>query len=247
MQASKDAKPDVVEHMFTKVKSLLSPANGPTGEMAIETMIYIGGTSMRANDYDAAYKWYLRADELFREDAHQPAGSILRQDIFQGLIESLVAKNSAKSNQQARQVLSLAEKELGDRLVILHWKLDILENSAYEADIGAYARTISKLIDALDFTDHSLRKLFYHTDRLAKRDMGAACHLLDKLLADEMFQSTKRHWFEISLVSRFKYTVEYQNMPESVKCSAQSLHRLPRDMLLSRDAAQAIHSVCAST
>ena len=243
MKASKDGKPDVVEHMFVKLKALLPSTISATTAMVIETTNYLGSLCMTRNDYDSAYKWYLRADDLFRNATQQSADSNLRSDIYHGLIQCLSVKGSVESSREVNKIISAAADELGDHPSLIHLQLDILEQSNDESSMETSVKLINNLIQRLDFSDESLDGLLFRIDKLSKRHMVAARNLLGKILTDDMFLSTNPNIFEKALITRFRYA-ESDELPESCQLLERLLCHFPSNTTISIDAAQAIHAVC---
>jgi hypothetical protein len=230
--------------MFTKLKALLPSTNTATTDMIIETLNYLGGISIASNDYDSAYKWYLRADDLYRNATQRPTNGRLRRDIYQGLINCLAIKGFAESSSEVHQITSAAAAELGDHPDLLHLQLDIAERSSDASSIETSVKRINLLIETDDMSEESLDGLLYRIDKLSGRHLAAARDLLDKILADDMFLATKPYLFEKALVARFKYITGYENLAGSLQPLERLLNHFPSNTAISIDAAQAIHGVC---
>ncbi|KAF5672453.1 transcription factor [Fusarium heterosporum] len=202
----KQGRLDVAEHMFSKADALLRYLDPPSAEQLADTFCCIGSDLSSKNDYEMALKWLRRAFDLINEQELErlsTEGLELRISIHHELIQALLATESQESLQEADNLASLLESEIGDKPVVLHWKLEILQKSPSEVfNVDACASILRRMIRSLDLSDAGLGFLLHGISELRTRGPRLAIGLMEELMLERLIPCGNMDWIGKALVRR---------------------------------------------
>ncbi|SPJ87099.1 related to transcription factors [Fusarium torulosum] len=202
----KQGRLDVAEHMFAKADALLHHLDPSSAEQLADTFHCIGTDFSLRKDYDMALKWLRRALGLINEQELErlsTEGLELRMSIHHELIQASIATGSKESLQEADNLASLVESEIGDKPVVLHWKLEILRTSPSEAfNADACASILRRMISSLDLSDAGLGFLLHGISELHTRGPRLAVGLMGELILKKLIPSGNMDWIGKALVRR---------------------------------------------
>lgn len=192
--------------MFAKATTLLHHLDPSSAEQLADTFHSIGTDLSSRNDYDMALKWLRRALGLINEQELErlsTEGLELRMAIHHELIQALLATEAKESLQEAGDLASLVESEIGDKPVVLHWKLEILQKSPSEVfNEDACASILRRMIRSLDLSDAGLGFLLHAISELRTRGPQLAVGLLGELILKKLIPSGNMNWIGKALVRR---------------------------------------------
>lgn len=204
--AWKEARLDVAEHMYTKAESLRHHLEPPSAEHLADTLQHIGSDLFSKSDHSMALKWLRRAYELINGQELERLsrqGLDLRLEICHDLVQVLLATGSPEHIQEADDLVAYLESEIGDKPVVLHWKLEILQKSPKEAfDTDACASILRRMIRSIDFSDAVLGFLLQNIKELRDRNSELATGLLDELLLSRLLSLGNSEWIGKTVVRR---------------------------------------------
>ncbi|KEY69696.1 hypothetical protein S7711_03182 [Stachybotrys chartarum IBT 7711] len=204
--AWKQDRLDVAEHMFNKTTDLQRRLSVASTENMADSLLHIGQSLSSKNDDVAAIKWLKRACGLLNAqdlDKLSISGLDLRLAISHTLIKSFLNIGSTECVQEANDVVALVESGIGDKPVVLHWRLEILQRSPRELfDIDAYTSIIRRMIRTFDFSHGSLHFILYHVKELADKTPILTTGLLDELLLQRVLPSQNPDWISKTIVRR---------------------------------------------
>ncbi|KAM0349825.1 hypothetical protein ACHAPU_003659 [Fusarium lateritium] len=196
----------VAEHMFSKADALLRHLDPSPAEQLADTFYCIGSDLSSKNDHEMALKWLRRAFDLINNQELErlsTEGLELRISIHHELIQALLATGSQESLQEADNLASLLESEIGDKPVILHWKLEILQKSPSEVfNVDACASILRRLIRSLDLSDAGLGFLLHGISELRTRGPRLAIGLVEELMLKRLILCGNMNWIGKALVRR---------------------------------------------
>ncbi|PHH59291.1 hypothetical protein CDD81_3415 [Ophiocordyceps australis] len=195
-------------------------------ENMADTLQHIGAALASRGNHVKALEWLRRAHQVL----HWPSldqlsllGLELRMAICQCRIQSLLAIDSPESLQEANDLVAYFESELGDKPVILHWRLDILLKSRAEVfDAEAYASTLRRMIRCFDSCEDTLHFLLHHIKELCDMNPRLAAGLLDELARQHVLPSGNVSWINKVLVRR----IWMGTMDSSHEDAAASLNKV---------------------
>ncbi|KAH7250591.1 meiosis protein SPO22/ZIP4 like-domain-containing protein [Fusarium solani] len=204
--SSKEDRLDVAEHMYTKADDLLRYLDPFSAEQLADTLQDIGTNLSGKGDHEMALKWLRRAHALINGQELErlsTEGLEIRMSIHHDLIQTLLATRSPERVQEADDLVSYVESEIGDKPVVLHWKLEILQRSPGEIfDVDACASILRRMVRSLDLSDVALGFLLHNIKELRDRGSRLAIGLLDELLLTRLLPCGNMDWIGKTLVRR---------------------------------------------
>ncbi|KAH6608155.1 hypothetical protein Trco_004468 [Trichoderma cornu-damae] len=217
----KEDRLDVAEHMFGKIDALRPTLDPHSAEIIADTLQHLGFDLISKGDHGMAVKWLKRAYDVIN---HQPldqltiGGLELRLAICQGLVRGLLDVGSQESIQEANDLVEYVESEIGDKPLVLHWRLEILQKAPGEVfDTDAYSSILHRMVRSFDYSYSSFEFLFYHIKNLNEKTPRLARGLLDELLLQHVVSSNNSEWIGKIVVRRiWMSTVDDTDSAESL-------------------------------
>ncbi|KAF4502049.1 transcription factor [Fusarium agapanthi] len=229
----KQGRLDVAEHMYAKADDLLHNLDPTSAEYLADTFHGIGGDLLSRGDNGMALKWLRRALDLINDQALErlsTEGLGLRISIHHELIQALLATGSQDGLQEAENIVSHVESEIGDKPVVLHWRLEILQRSPSEVfNADACASILRRMIRSLDLSDAGLGFLLHGISELRMRGPRLAIGLMDELLLRKLMPSRNIGWIGKAIVRRVWMGTMEANASVSVADLTQTLDQLVQE------------------
>lgn len=249
-QSWKEGRLDVAEHMFTKVEELEQRLDVSTVESLTDTLQHIGADMLAKSDLVMAEKWLRRAHHLIHAqplDHLSIEGLDIRFATCNDLVKALLTVGSVEAMAEADSIVSYIEAEVGDRPVVLYWRLELLRKRTDSFDAEPCASVLRRIIKAFDFTEPSLIFLLQQIVDLKDSSGSLACGLLDELLLSKIIRSGNTDWLGKVMIRRvWLSTVEKDCVgSQAVQSLISLLSSVSESMSghLDPDAIGAIHSV----
>ncbi|KAL7962386.1 meiosis protein SPO22/ZIP4 like domain-containing protein [Trichoderma compactum] len=245
----KEDRLDVAEHMFGKIDAIRPTLDPRSAEIIADTLQHIGFDLASKRDHGMAVKWLKRAYGIINHQALDQLtskGLELRLAICQGLFRGLLDVGSAECVQEANNLVEYIESEIGDKPLVLHWRLELLQKAPGEIfDIDAYSSILHRMVRTFDHSDASFYFLLHHIKSLREKNHRLARGLLDELLLQHIMSSKNNGWIGKTVVRRiWMSTVDETNSTEAL-ADLQKLLDKVNDALpepLGCDIAGAAHS-----
>ncbi|CAM1510467.1 Fc.00g008020.m01.CDS01 [Cosmosporella sp. VM-42] len=245
----KEDRLDVAEHMYSKTDTLRNNLDASSAEHMADALQHIGSDLSSRGDFGMALKWLRRAYELINgQDLERLSaeGLELRLAICHDLVQAMLGVGSPECVQEANDLVAFVESEIGDKPVVLHWRLEILQKSPGEIfDTEAYASILRRMIRSIDFSDTLFSFLLHHIKELRERNSRLAIGLLDELLLTRVLQSNNAEWVGKTLVRRVWMSTMDSDSSTGATDLMILLRRIPAEFcdLLHPDATGAAHSL----
>ncbi|EGR47977.1 uncharacterized protein TRIREDRAFT_62938, partial [Trichoderma reesei QM6a] len=202
----KEDRLDVAEHMFGKIDALQPTLDSISAEIIADTLQHIGFDLASKGDHGMAVKWLKRAYNIINHqalDQLSAKGLELRLAICQGLVRGLLDVGSHVCVQEANDLIGYIESEIGDKPLVLHWRLELLQRLPGETfDVDAYSSILHRMVRSFDYSDASFYFLLHHIRRLREKSPRLARGLLDELLLQHIVSSRKGEWIGMIVVRR---------------------------------------------
>lgn len=236
--------------MYSKTDTVRSSLDASSAERMGDTLQHIGSDLSSKGDYAMALKWLRRAYETINAqdlDRLSTEGLELRLSICHDLVQAHLGVNSKESMQEANNLVAYIESEIGDKPVILHWRLEILQKSAPETlDIEEYASLLRRMVRSIGLSDESVAFLLHHFKEIRKRSASLAAGLLDELLLTRLLPSGKTEWIGKTIVRRIWMSTMQMESSEGINDLLAFLRRIYAELKapLKPDITGAAHSVC---
>ncbi|KAF5598425.1 transcription factor [Fusarium pseudocircinatum] len=229
----KQGRLDVAEHMYTKADDLLHNLDPISAEHLADTFHGIGGDLLSRGDNEMALKWLRRALDLINDQALErlsTEGLELRMSIHHELIKAFLATVSQDGLQEAENLVSQVESEIGDKPVVLHWRLEILQQSPSEVfNADACASILRRMIRSLDLSDAGLGFLLHGISELRMRSPRLAIGLMDEILLRKLMPSRNLGWIGKAVVRRVWMGTMEADASVSVADLTQTLDQLVQE------------------
>jgi hypothetical protein len=143
--------------MYAKADSLLRHVDSSSAERLADTFHCIGSELLSREDHSMALKWLRRALNIIKTQELErlsTEGLELRMSIHHELIQALLAIDSEEHLEEADNLVSQVESEMGDKPIVLHWKLEIIQRFPGELfDADEYASILRRMIRSLTLSD----------------------------------------------------------------------------------------------
>ncbi|RFN41036.1 hypothetical protein FIE12Z_13002 [Fusarium flagelliforme] len=197
---------DVAEHMYAKADDLLHLIDTSSAEQLADTFQHIGSELLSKEDHDMALKWLRRALDLVNSQGLErlsTEGLELRISIYHELIQTLLATGSQEHLEEADSLTSQVESEIGDKSIVLHWKLEIIHRYPGELfNSDACASIIRRMIRSFTLTDTGLGFLLHRIGELRTRGPRLAMGLMEELITKKLLPHGNVDWIGKAVVRR---------------------------------------------
>ncbi|KAK3320643.1 meiosis protein SPO22/ZIP4 like-domain-containing protein [Cercophora scortea] len=208
---------DVAEHMYTKTERLRHFLTPDYAEKLADVLYEIGKSLTARSDFIMAVKWLERAQEMINGqniESLSRDGIELRLAILQALVTALLGTDSAEGLDKAKNWVNYIESEVGNRLVVLLLRLELLQKTPAEVfDSDAYADVLRRIIRSIDLTDSGFKLIIFHIRKLHDKSPGAGCAILDDFILT-LRATENDDWMEKAVITRV-WMITYQR--DSVK------------------------------
>jgi hypothetical protein len=217
---------DLAEHMFKLSISSIQSFDSNTAESLADVLYEMGKDLLQKQQYQLAVKWLDRSYEVLNGqelDRLSIDASELRTSIMQTLIKALLCLKEPESVQRARSLVNLLESVLGDKLIVLLLKLELLSAPSTEAfDSGQYSDVLQRMTRSIPISDVNFRLFMFHVRKLNDKSSSLACKALDDLLNLRILREERDEYIEKVLITRLWITLSQRECPEALV----SLHEL---------------------
>ncbi|KAJ4014976.1 sporulation-specific protein 22 [Fusarium irregulare] len=197
---------DVAEHMYTKADDLLHLIDPSSAERLADTFQCIGSELLSKEDHDMALKWLRRALDLVNSQGLErlsKEGLELRMSIYHELIQTLLATGSQENLEEADGITLQIEAEIGDKPIVLHWKLEVIHRYPDEIfDIDSCASILRRMIRSYTLTDAGLGFLLHRIGELRPRGPRLAKGLMEELITKKLLPHGNVDWIGKAVVRR---------------------------------------------
>jgi hypothetical protein len=195
----------VAEHLYAKVSLIEHQLDPNTTESLADLLFEMGRELLAKKQFELAVKWLDRAFHVLSSqelDKLSIDASELRTSIIQCSVRALLGLQQQDATQQAHGLVDLLESEVGDKLVILLLRLELLSASSETFDSVAYSTVVQRIIRSVVLTDSNFKLIVHHIRKLNDKSPSLACNALDELLQTRLFQAEKEEWIETILINR---------------------------------------------
>jgi hypothetical protein len=205
---------DVAEFMFNKSMASKHFFDASTAESLADVLYEIGKDILRKKQYTMAVKWLDRAHNVLVEqelDRLSMDASELRLSIMESLIKALLGVEDVESNDKARSLVELLENELGEKLIVLLLRLELI------CDV------LKRMIRTMMLTESNFKLIMHHIRKLADKNPGQACVALDELLKLRILPEGKPEWTEKVIITRLWVVTNQEESSDVLKVFGEIL------------------------
>ncbi|KAI0194684.1 meiosis protein SPO22/ZIP4 like-domain-containing protein, partial [Xylaria flabelliformis] len=204
--AWKEDRMDVAEHVYGSLERLVPKIDAVSTEQVADALFEIGRDLALKKNFVLAGKWLERSYELINA---QKIGQLsrdaieLRLAISQALIQVYLDIGSPDYMSRAENHIAYIESELGDKLIVLLFRTEILIRSPAEVfDSEAYADTLRRMMRTADMSESFFKLLIHHIRKLDERNHLAAISVLDDFFIACILASQQEQWIDKAIILR---------------------------------------------
>ncbi|KAI1330714.1 SPO22-domain-containing protein [Xylariaceae sp. FL0255] len=199
--AWKQDRMDVAEHVYiSRFDNVKETLDMQSAENLSDALFEIGKDLKDKNNPTLGVKWLERAYEVINtQDLDQVSRETveMRTAVSQALISGYLDINTPETVEKAENHVTFVQSELGDNLVVLLLRIEILTNAPDETfDSNAYANVLRRMIRVIDLSESSFKLAIYHIRKLETRNHAAACLLLDEFLTTCVLKTQREEWID---------------------------------------------------
>ncbi|KAI0862583.1 meiosis protein SPO22/ZIP4 like-domain-containing protein [Xylaria cubensis] len=172
--AWKEDRMDVAEHVYGSLERLVPNIDAVLAEQVADALFEIGRDLALKKNLVLAAKWLERAYELINA---QKIGQLsrdaieLRLAISQALVQVYLDIGSPDYMSRAANHIAYIESELGDKLIVLLFRTEILIRSPAETfDSEAYTDILRRMMRTADMSESFFKLLIHHIRKLDERN-----------------------------------------------------------------------------
>lgn len=242
---------DVAEHLFGKAEKL-QLIDAASAETLAETLRHISADLSAKADHVMAIKWLRRARSAINSqelDRLSAEGVQNRLAICHDLIQALMASGRPNCVAEAADLVGFVESEIGDKPIVLHWRLEILQKSPDEtSDTESYACILQRMVRIFDFSVEGFGFLVNHIRKLYAKNCRLGRDLLDVFLTQKLLQSENIEWIGKAVVNRiWMATSEVEDVEQNQEAPLELLNEVYKatGRPLPPDISGAVHAVGA--
>ncbi|KAI1506177.1 meiosis protein SPO22/ZIP4 like-domain-containing protein [Biscogniauxia marginata] len=219
--AWKEDRLDVAEHLYGKIESLKQNLEPKSAELIADSLFEIGRGLIAKADPLRAAKWLERAYEFINsQELEQLSREAieLRLAISQALVQAHLNTNSPEGVQSAETHVNFIEAEMGNKLVVLLLRLEILFRSPAEVfDSHSYSDVLQRMIINVDLTNSSFKLVIYHIRKLEDKSPGLACSIFDDFIVSRLLPTQRDDWIERTILLRTHMTTAHRDTPQAIQ------------------------------
>lgn len=206
--------------MFSKSMSSKQFFDAGTAESLADVLYEMGKDLLDKKQYAMAVKWLDRAYNVLVEqelDRLSMDASELRLSIMECLVKSLLALQDQDSTDKARSLVDLLENEVGDKLIVLLLRLELISAAPNESfDSNSYSDILHRTTRTVALTQSNFKLIMYHIRKLTDKNPSLACRALDGLLKLRILQAERTDWIEKVIITRIWIITNQKDVPETL-------------------------------
>jgi hypothetical protein len=206
--------------MFSKSMSSKQFFDAGTAESLADVLYEMGKDLLDKKQYAMAVKWLDRAYSVLVEqelDRLSMDASELRLSIMESLIKALLALQDQESTDKARSLVDLLENEVGDKLIVLLLRLELVSAATNESfDSNSYSDILQRMTRTVALTESNFKLIMYHIRKLTDQSPNLACKALDGLLKLRILQAERADWVEKVIITRLWIITNQRDVPETL-------------------------------
>lgn len=227
-----------------------------TAESLADVLYEMGKDLLNKQQYAHAVKWLERAGEVMDSqelDRLSMDATELRTSILQSLTRALLGLKDASAAERARGLVDLLENQVGDKLVVLLLRLELLSAPTTDAglafDSPSYHDILQRMTRTIVLNDGNFKLIMFHIRKLNDKSPNLACKALDDFLTLRIIQEDRDGWFEKALVTRIWITSNQRDSQDSLVQIEELFSTLIVNITkpASPAATLAAHTVCSTS
>ncbi|KAI0008433.1 meiosis protein SPO22/ZIP4 like-domain-containing protein [Xylariaceae sp. FL0662B] len=198
--AWKEDRLDVADHLYEKVQSSQQSVDVVSAENLADSLFEIGKGLTEKKNYALAVKWLERSYEIVNNQSIELLSREaieLRLAISQALVRAYLGIGTTEGFEKAENHVGYIESGLGDKLLVLLLRLEILQSSPAEVfDSNAYANILGRMIRSVDISESNFNLMIHHIRKLNDKSPSLASSVLDEYITTRVLPTQREEWIE---------------------------------------------------
>ncbi|CAG8979159.1 hypothetical protein HYALB_00000293 [Hymenoscyphus albidus] len=214
-----EKKFDIVEHMYTNAREFKRVFDPSTAESLADVLFELGKSLLASKEFDLATKWLERALEVLADqelDKLSMDASELRISIIQSCVKGLLKIQQEPALEKAGNLVQILSHELGDRLIVLLLRLEVLAASTTAFDHVAYSEVLGRIVRTAVLNEQNFKLVMFHIRKLIVKSPDLACGSVDELFRLRILNEGREELVEKVLITRLWITVAQYPTLESL-------------------------------
>jgi len=211
----------MADHMYKLSISAIQGFDYNVAESLADVLYEMGKDLLHKQQYQLAVKWLDRSYEVLNGqelDRLSIDASELRTSIMQTLIKALLYLKNPEALERALSLINLLESVLGDKLIVLLLKLEILSASSSEVfDSSQYSNLLHRMTRSIPMSEVNFKLFMFHVRKLNDKSPSLACKALDELLNLRILREEREEFIEKVLITRIWITVSQRETVEAIE------------------------------
>jgi hypothetical protein len=211
----------MADHMYKLSISAIQGFDYNVAESLADVLYEMGKDLLHKQQHQLAVKWLDRSYEVLNGqelDRLSIDASELRTSIMQTLIKALLYLKNPEALERARSLINLLESVLGDKLIVLLLKLEILSASSSEVfDSSQYSDLLHRMTRSIPMSEVNFKLFMFHVRKLNDKSPSLACKALDELLNLRILREEREEFIEKVLITRIWITVSQRETVEAIE------------------------------
>lgn len=239
----------MAEHMFKKSVTSKQYFDPHTAESLADTLYEMGKDFFDKKHYEMSVKWLERAYEVLNNqelDKLSMDASELRISIIQISVKAHVALKTPEATERSQSLIELLHNEVGDKLVVLLLKLEVLSSLPVETfDSNTYHNILQRMVRTVVLSESNFRLVMFHVRRLNDKSPSLASQVLEEFLRLRLLDQEKNEWIEKAIVTLLWIMVSQRENIDALQAVDKMLSSLAINIKnpLRPAAAHAAHTV----
>lgn len=205
--------------MYKNCRSSNRAFDSSTAESLADVLYEMGKDLTASQQYELSVKWLERAYDVLTTqelDRLSMDASELRISVIQSLVKALLQIKEDGALEKARSFVELLQNELGDKLIVLLLRLELLNaNTADSFDGVSYSDVLHRMIRVVILSDSNFKLLMFHIRKLNSNSPSLACRALDELLRLRITKEGLEELLERVIVTRLWMTTSQGDAPDA--------------------------------
>lgn len=221
---------DIAEHMFHKATNSCEKLEASTTESLADVLYEMGKQLLHKKQHSLAIKWLRRALEIINSrhlDELSIDASNLRISVIQSLIKALLSVEDKKLILEAQSLLDMLEAEVGDKLVVLLLRLEMLTIPSNDRfDCHAYRDILQRIMRIAHLTEPNFKLLMFHIRKLNDESPNLARQTIEELINTRILTEGRDEHIEKILVTRIWMALGHKDSENETERLSSLLSKL---------------------
>ena len=220
--------------MFHEIEPLRPSLKPPAAERCADQTFEIGTDLLSGRDFPMAVKWLQRSYDVLNDqelDKMSRDGIEMRLAIAEALVKALLGIQTTDAHDRAWNLVQYIESEMGDHLVVLLLRLEILNHAPAETfDADTYADVLRRMIRSFNHQEPNFKSLMGNIRKLHDKSPSVGVRLLDEFLLTLVGEEQNDSWVENLVINRIWMITSQTDSDSTIDEARTLLKKLPKPL-----------------